>query len=203
MTADRHPPEDLDTFVARIRACRLCAGDMPNDPNPILRASKTAKILIASQAPGNLAHQSGKPFDDPSGVRLRSWMDVTEDEFWDDSRIAIAPMGFCFPGYDKNGGDLPPMKRCAGAWRDGLLARMPQIELILLIGGYSQAWHLGKMAGGSLTERVKNWRTFAKDGLFTTPHPSWRNNAWLKRNPWFETDVLPELRASVRRCLQR
>ena len=113
MDADLQPPDDLDAYVARIRACRRCAGDMPNRPNPILRASTTARILIASQAPGNLADRSGKPFDDPSGVRLRAWMAVSEDEFYDDTRIAIALMGFCFPGYDKKGGDLPPMKRCA------------------------------------------------------------------------------------------
>ncbi|MEL6661647.1 MAG: uracil-DNA glycosylase family protein [Pseudomonadota bacterium] len=174
---------------------------MPNDPNPIFQVSDTARILIASQAPGNLAHQSGKPFDDPSGRRLRDWMGVTEAEFYDASRVAIAPMGFCFPGYDKHGGDLPPMKRCAPEWRAGLLGRMPQIKVILLIGGYSQKWHLGARAGKSLTATVADWRSHLSEGMFTTPHPSWRNNAWLKANPWFEDEVLPVLRASVRSCL--
>lgn len=192
--------DDLNAHLAEIRACNLCAGDMPNRPNPVLRASSRAKILIASQAPGNLADRSGKPFDDPSGRRLREWMGVTDEEFYDEGHVAIVPMGFCFPGYDKNGGDLPPMKRCAPQWRQGLLDRLPQIELTLLIGGYSQSWHLGTGAGKSLTERVRRWRDFAEIGVFTTPHPSWRNNGWLKRNPWFEEDVLPVLQASVRRC---
>lgn len=192
--------DDLNAHLAEIRACKLCAGDMPNRPNPVLRASATARILIASQAPGNLADRSGKPFDDPSGRRLRAWMGVTDDEFYDESRVAIVPMGFCFPGYDKNGGDLPPMKRCPPQWRQGLLDRLPDIELTLLIGGYSQSWHLGRDAGTSLTERVQRWRDFAEIGVFTTPHPSWRNNGWLKRNPWFEEEVLPVLQASVRRC---
>ncbi|MEL6257833.1 MAG: uracil-DNA glycosylase family protein [Pseudomonadota bacterium] len=170
---------------------------MPNAPNPIFQASETAKILVASQAPGNLAHQSGVPFSDPSGQRLRTWMGVTDAEFYDQSRIAIAPMGFCFPGYDKNGGDLPPMKRCAPEWRTGLLARLPAIEVVLLIGGYSQKWHLGDRAGRSLTETVLRWREFAPE-YYATPHPSWRNNAWLKKNPWFESEVLPDLRRAVR-----
>ncbi|MEL8055088.1 MAG: uracil-DNA glycosylase family protein [Pseudomonadota bacterium] len=193
--------DDLHSLVAKIRACQLCRGDMDRAPNPILQPSATAKILIASQAPGNLADLSGKPFDDPSGRRLRDWMGVSEDEFYDASRVAIAPMGFCFPGYDKNGGDLPPMKRCAPTWREALLAQMPEIELILLIGGYSQKWHLGKRAEKTLTATVAKWREFISEGLFTTPHPSWRNNVWLKRNPWFEEEALPVLRQKVRALL--
>jgi len=190
--------DDLQTLTARLKACDLCKGDMPNDPNPIFQVSETARILVASQAPGNLAHQSGKPFDDPSGRRLRDWMGVSEAEFYDASRVAIVPMGFCFPGHDKNGGDLPPMKRCAPHWRAPLLSRMPSIRVTLLIGGYSQAWHLGERRGKTLRETVAKWREFANDHLFPTPHPSWRNNAWLKANPWFEDEVLPALRASVR-----
>ena len=125
-------------------------------------------------------------------------MDVSADEFYDESRVAIAPMGFCFPGYDRNGGDLPPMKRCAKEWRQGLMDRLPDLKLILLVGGYSQKWHLGDRASARLTETVSSWRVFLSDGLFPTPHPSWRNNGWLKRNDWFEADALPELRARVR-----
>lgn len=193
--------ERLQQVVEEIRACQLCRGDMDRAPNPILQASGTARILIASQAPGNLADLSGKPFDDPSGRRLRDWMGVSEDEFYDASRVAIAPMGFCFPGYDKHGGDLPPMKRCAPTWREKLLSQMPQIELILLIGGYSQKWHLGARAKRTLTATVARWREFLGEGLFTTPHPSWRNTAWLKRNPWFEEEALPVLRQKVRALL--
>ncbi|MEL6567771.1 MAG: uracil-DNA glycosylase family protein [Pseudomonadota bacterium] len=192
---------DLNSYLARIRACTLCKDDMSMRPNPIFQVSETARILVAGQAPGNLAHQSGRPFTDPSGQRLRNWMGVTEDEFYDASRIAIVPMGFCFPGYDKNGGDLPPMKRCASEWREGLLARLPNIKVTLLVGGYSQKWHLGGQAKKSLTATVASWRDFLSEGLFTTPHPSWRNNAWLKANPWFETEVVPALRASVRSWL--
>jgi len=190
--------DDLQTLTVRLKACDLCKGDMPNAPNPIFQVSETARILVASQAPGNLAHRSGKPFDDPSGRRLRDWMGVSEAEFYDASRVAIVPMGFCFPGHDKTGGDLPPMKRCAPNWRAPLLARMPNIRVTLLIGGYSQAWHLGERRGKTLRETVAKWREFANDRLFTTPHPSWRNNAWLKANPWFEDEVVPALRASVR-----
>ncbi|MEO1569046.1 MAG: uracil-DNA glycosylase family protein [Pseudomonadota bacterium] len=195
--------ERLGELECRIRACALCKGDMPNTPNPIFQVSSTARILIASQAPGNLAHQSGKPFDDPSGRRLRSWMGITDEAFYDASRVAIVPMGFCFPGYDGKGGDLPPMKRCAAAWRPSLLAELPSIEITLLVGAYSQRWHLGYRSGRTLAETVGNWRDFVKDGLFPTPHPSWRNNAWLKRHPWFENDLLPVLQASVRSSLQR
>lgn len=175
---------------------------MPNKPNPIFQVSPTARILIASQAPGNLAHQSGVPFNDPSGRRLRAWMGVTEAEFYDASRVAIVPMGFCFPGYDKHGGDLPPMKQCAPTWRAPLLEQMPALETILLVGGYAQKWHLGPRAGRTLAETVSRWQSFIDEGLFPTPHPSWRNNAWLKRHPWFEKDLLPVLQAFVRSSLQ-
>ena len=174
---------------------------MDRAPNPIFRVSSTAHILIASQAPGNLADVSGVPFNDPSGVRLREWMGVSEAEFYDSGRVAIVPMGFCFPGYDKNGGDRPPMKRCAATWRAQTLAAMPNIDTILLIGAYAQKWHLGPRAQKSLTATVANWRDYVSEGLFTTPHPSWRNNAWLKRNPFFEAELLPVLRKRVRAAL--
>ncbi|MEM8616046.1 MAG: uracil-DNA glycosylase family protein [Pseudomonadota bacterium] len=192
---------NLQSLVAEIRACQLCRDDMDRAPNPILRASTTARILIASQAPGNLADRSGVPFNDPSGRRLRQWMGVTDGEFYDERRVAIAPMGFCFPGYDKNGGDRPPMKRCAEVWRDKLLSAMPQIELVLLIGSYSQRWHLGDEAPKTLSETVARWTDYLARGMVVTPHPSWRNNAWLKRNPWFEAEVLPVLQRRVRALL--
>ena len=192
---------DLHDFVAEIRACQLCVADMERAPRPILQVSDTAKILIAGQAPGNLAMESGRPFTDPSGDRLRDWLQVNEETFYDDSKMAIVPMGFCFPGYDKNGADIPPMKRCAETWRAPLLQRLPNVELTVLIGGYAQRWHLGNRIEKTLTATVQKWQDFLDEGVTVTPHPSWRNNAWLKRNPWFETDLLPELRKQVQALL--
>nr|WP_321440942.1 uracil-DNA glycosylase family protein [uncultured Hyphomonas sp.] len=193
--------DDLQSLVTEMRQCRLCEADMERAPNPVFQLSDTATILVAGQAPGNLADTTGTPFNDPSGDRLRDWMGVSRDEFYDTSKIAILPMGFCFPGYDAKGGDLPPMKRCAEVWRHRVLEQMPQLELILLIGGYAQRWHLGRKAEKTLTATVANWKMYARDHMFTLPHPSWRNTAWLKRNPWFEVDVLPELRRAVRSAL--
>lgn len=192
---------DLQKFVAEIRACQLCKADMERPPRPVLQVSKTARILIAGQAPGNLAMESGRPFTDPSGVRLRDWLSMDEDTFYDASKVAIVPMGFCFPGYDKNGGDIPPMKRCAETWRQPLLDQMPAIGLTVLIGGYAQKWHIGDQMEKTLTATVQKWQSFLDQGVIVTPHPSWRNNAWLKRNPWFETDLLPELRKRVHSLL--
>lgn len=193
--------DDLQSLIKEMRQCRLCETDMERAPNPVFQLSDTAKVLVAGQAPGNLADTTGTPFNDPSGDRLRDWMGVSRDEFYDVSKIAILPMGFCFPGYDAKGGDLPPMKRCAEVWRNRVLAQLPQLELILLVGGYAQRWHLGRKAEKTLTATVANWKTHARDHMFTLPHPSWRNTAWLKRNPWFEADVLPELRRAVRSAL--
>lgn len=175
---------------------------MDRRPNPILEAEASARILVAGQAPGNLADLSGRPFTDPSGDRLRAWMDVTDEEFYDTSRIAFAPMGFCFPGYDGKGGDRPPMKACAKTWRLGLMERLPNIELVLAIGGYAQAWHLGDAKAKTLTETVVEWRKHLEERrVLPTPHPSWRNNGWLRKNPWFEAELLPVLRARVRSLL--
>lgn len=192
---------DLHNFVAEIRACQLCVADMERAPKPVLKVSETARILIAGQAPGNLAMASGRPFTDPSGDRLRDWLQVDTQTFYDEKKVAIVPMGFCFPGYDKNGGDIPPMKRCAETWRAALLERLPKIELMVLVGGYAQNWHLGDRVEKTLTATVARWRDYLREGVIVTPHPSWRNNAWLKRNPWFETDLLPELRKRVRALL--
>ena len=164
---------ELHDFVDQIRACQLCVHDMERAPRPVLQVSSTAKILVAGQAPGNLAMESGKPFTDPSGVRLRDWLGIDEATFYDPAKLAIVPMGFCFPGYDKNGAD----------------------------GGYAQKWHLGDRIEKTLTATVEKWREFLDEGVIVTPHPSWRNNAWLKRNPWFETDLLPELQKRVQALL--
>jgi uracil-DNA glycosylase len=193
--------DDLQTLIAEMRQCRLCEAEMQRAPNPVFQLSETAKVLVAGQAPGNLADTTGVPFNDPSGDRLRDWMGVTRDEFYDASRVAILPMGLCFPGYDAKGGDLPPMKRCADVWRQRVLDQMSGIDVILLVGGYAQRWHLGPRMGKTLTETVSNWKSHSSDHMFTVPHPSWRNTAWLKRNPWFEAGVLPELRRAVRSAL--
>ena len=200
----------LEKLRAAIGACRLCierpiGPNLPHAPNPVLRVSATARICIASQAPGTLAHASSVPFNDASGERLRIWLGVTREEFYDASRVAIVPMGFCFPGQDEKGGDLPPRRECAPEWRSRLFAAMPQIELVLAIGLYAQAWHLGPERKASLTETVAAWRDLAgrrpRPAIVPLPHPSWRNNGWLKRNPWFERELLPFVRQEVRRLL--
>jgi len=194
----------LDGLLTQIRACRICAENplrgkpLPHEPRPVIRASKSARICVAGQAPGTRVHATGIPFNDPSGDRLRDWMGVTRDTFYDESRIAIVPMGFCFPGLDDKGGDLPPRKECAPAWRDQVFEHLPNLELVLLIGQYAQTWHLGKARKKSMTETVLHWRDYGPAYL-PLPHPSWRNNVWLKKNLWFEEEVLPHLRAEVAR----
>ena len=201
--------QPLEKLVAEIRACRKCAEapegkPLPHEPRPVLRVSGTARLCVCGQAPGTRVHASGMPFADPSGARLRDWMGVTKDEFYDTARIAIAPMGFCFPGLDAHGGDLPPRKECAALWRERLFAALPQFELVLAIGQYAQKWHLGARRAKTMTETVRNWRAFAEDSdqpCLPLPHPSWRNTGWLKKNPWFEAEVVPYLRREVRRLL--
>jgi uracil-DNA glycosylase len=183
-----------------IGGCRLCADRFAatrtaHAPRPVLRLSATAPVLIAGQAPGARVHESGLPFDDRSGDRLRDWMGVSRAAFYDRSRFAILPMAFCFPGYDAKGSDLPPPPVCARTWRALALAAMPQVELMLLVGGHAQRWHLGARAA-SVTETVRNWRAFGP-GAIPLPHPSWRNTGWLKRHPWFEAELVPELRRRV------
>jgi len=200
----------LEALTARIARCRVCADDplgppLPHAPNPVLRVSSTARICLCGQAPGTRVHASGVPFDDPSGDRLRDWMGVTREEFYDENRIALVPMGFCFPGYDAKGGDLPPRRECAQTWRTELFDAMPRFDLIVLIGFHAQKWHLGERARRNLTETVADWRSYAQEDAppryLPMPHPSWRNSGWLKRNPWFEAEVVPYLRAEVRRLL--
>jgi len=200
---------DLETYCADIRVCRVCIdaplkSPLPHEPRPVLRASATAKLLIASQAPGTKVHATGLTFNDASGDRLRQWMNISRELFYDTSKVAIVPMGFCFPGQNAAKGDLPPRPECQATWHDGLFARMPQIETILAIGRYAQTYHFARNGRPlpkkiTLDEVIRNWREFAGDAprIIALPHPSWRNIGWLKRNPWFEEDVLPAVRQAV------
>ncbi len=185
----------LASLLGQAKSCTICTG-LPLGPQPLLQASASARVLIASQAPGSKTHQKGRPFDDASGKRLRHWLGVTEDQFYDPEIFAILPMGFCYPGTSK-GGDLPPRPECAPAWREPLLAAMPQIELTLILGQYALDWHLGERKSRTLTDTVKRWREFWPE-LLPLPHPSPRNIRWFMTNPWFETDVIPVLQQRVR-----
>lgn len=203
----RECPSDPDAhpMANQLRACVVCkdrfAGTVTRHaPRPVVWFRPGARVLIAGQAPGMRVHASGKPFTDPSGDRLRSWMGVEEATFYDRGRIAIVPMAFCFPGYDAKGSDLPPPKICAQTWRQPILDSLPEVGLTLLIGGYAQNWHLGRRAKGGVTATVAQWRDLAPS-VFPLPHPSWRNTAWLKKNPWFEAEVLPALRARMAEVL--
>lgn len=185
---------------AAIRGCQECSACLPLPPKPILQIHPDAKILIAGQAPGRKAHEAGRPFDDPSGDRLRDWLGISKETFYDAKQVAIVPMGFCFPGTGKSG-DLPPRKECADLWRAELLAELKQVELIVVLGSYAQAYHLGVNGKASVTEQVKHWQDYLSQGKLPLPHPSPRNNRWLKQNPWFEQDVLPTLKVTVANLL--
>ncbi|MFO7994848.1 MAG: uracil-DNA glycosylase family protein [Marinobacter sp.] len=193
----RLPFEEL---VAQVRQCRICESQLPLSPRPVIQISRDARILVVGQAPGRRVHETGLPFNDPSGDRLRDWMGIGRDTFYDENQLAILPMGFCYPGTGKSG-DLPPRPECAPAWRNLLLERLEQIELTLVIGQYAHAWHL---PGGKapVTERVRRWREVWPK-MLPLPHPSPRNNLWLRRNPWFEEEVVPELQQRVRAILGR
>lgn len=186
--------KNVDSLLTQIRSCQIC-DELPLGPRPILQIGASAKILIAGQAPGRITHHKGIPFDDPSGNRLRDWLGISRDEFYDASKIALAPMGFCFPGTGK-GGDLPPRKECAEAWRKPVLEQLENIELTLVIGQYALDWHIADGKKMTLTDRVASWQSYMPDVL-PLPHPSPRNNRWLKRNPWFEEEVLPALKSRV------
>jgi uracil-DNA glycosylase len=192
-------PLQLDALLAEIGACRACAGELPHGPRPVVRVSPQTRLLICGQAPGRRVHESGLPFDDPSGERLRDWMGIDRGLFYGRPEIGVAAMAFCFPGTDPKGGDYPPPKRCAALWRSRLLAALPNVELTLLVGGYAQAWALG--GAGPMTEVVRAWRALAPRAL-PLPHPSWRNTSWLKRHPWFEAEVVPYLRGRVGEILR-
>ena len=185
----------LDALLDSIRACRLCEAQLPLGPRPVLRASPTARLLIVGQAPGTRVHASGIPWDDASGRRLRDWLQVDADTFYDAARIAIVPMGFCYPGR-AGSGDAPPRPECRATWHGRLLPLLPRVGLTLLIGQYAQAYFLGDRRKGTLTETVRAWREYAP-GVIPLPHPSPRNVAWFKANPWFECEVLPTLRTHV------
>jgi uracil-DNA glycosylase len=202
----------LAALTEDTRACRVCrdapryGGPLPHEPRPVFQVSTSARLCIAGQAPGVRVHASGRPYTDPSGVRLRGWLGIKEEIFYDPETVAIVPMGFCFPGLDAKGGDLPPRRECAELWRERLFAALPNLELILLVGQYAQRWHLGaKTIANGLSETVGGWRevyrSHDRPRLLPMPHPSWRNNAWLMRNPWFETELLPVLRAEVARIV--
>ena len=202
---------DLSDLALEISGCRICVDSprgkpLPHEPRPVIQLSPTARICICGQAPGTRVHASGKPFTDPSGDRLRDWMGIGPEIFYNAEKLAIVPMGLCFPGLDAKGGDLPPRPECRQTWHDQIFSAMPQIELILVIGQYAQAYHLGAARKGSLTETVSSWRDYWESGtvprVLPMPHPSWRNNAWLRKNPWFEADLLPVLRAEVARLVQ-
>ena len=208
----RRPGDALDALVAEIKRCRRCRDaplgkPLPHEPRPVLRVSPTARLAVCSQAPGTRVHASGMPFTDPSGERLRAWMGVTSDEFYDASRVAIVPMGFCFPGLDEKGGDLPPRRECAAMWHARVFAKLRQIETVLVVGQYAMRRHLGRLARGGLWETVGNWRAIMdhseRPRYIPLPHPSWRNNAWVKKHPWFEAELLPVVRREVARALGR
>lgn len=204
----------LGQLSSDIRACRICVEQplrkpLPHAPRPVLQVSQTARICICGQAPGTRVHESGQPFTDRSGDRLREWLGLDHETFYDPAQIAIIPMGFCFPGQNEKGSDLPPRPECQAQWHDDLFASMPQIELLLTIGQYAIAYHLGADRKKTLTETVGAWRDYWYDREHPTdtprimplPHPSWRNNAWIKKNLWFEQEQLPVLRQQITRIL--
>jgi len=201
----------IDDLARDIANCRICvekptASPLPHAPRPVVRLSANARLCIAGQAPGNRVNQSGIPFTDPSGDRLREWMGIGENVFYDADKLAIVPMGFCFPGLDEKGSDLPPRAECRAFWHERIFKVMPQIELILVIGQYAHAYHLGDARQKTLTATVKNWQILWNSDrtprVLPLPHPSWRNNGWIRKNPWFESDLLPTLRAEVARLTQ-
>jgi uracil-DNA glycosylase len=197
----------LDPLLAEIRACRVCRDTprygppLPHEPRPVIQAARAARICIAGQAPGTRVHASGRPFTDASGARLRSWLGIGEEIFYDPEKIAIVGMSCCFPGLDAKGGDLPPRRECAEVWRERIFRHLPNLELIILIGQYAQKWHLGRRAAGGVTDTVERWRDIhdanAKPRMLPLPHPSWRNTGWLKRHAWFEAELIPVLRAEI------
>lgn len=187
----------LNELLAEIRQCRLCESDLPLGPRPVLRAAASARLLIVGQAPGTKVHASVIPWDDPSGERLRDWLHIEREAFYDPARVAIVPMGFCYPGRLPKGGDKPPRPECAPTWHPPLLDLLPHIELTILAGAYGQKRFLGAKRGKTLTETVRAWRDHGPQ-FMPLPHPSWRTVGWQKRNPWFDEEVLPELRRRVR-----
>ena len=188
----------FESLIGEVRACSACADKLPLGPRPIFQASSTATLLIASQAPGTKVHASGIPFSDDSGARLREWTGLSSEQFYDSAKVAIVPMGLCYPGRGSGGGDAPPRPECAPLWRDRLLAGMPAIRLTLLVGSYAQINTLGP---GRVSQRVRDFRSYLPR-YFPLPHPSWRSRIWAENNPWFSSAVLPALRNAVARALE-
>jgi len=195
--AKKRLSRSLSQLLTEVRACRVCAGQLPFEPRPVLRAHQDARILIAGQAPGTRVHQTGVPWNDPSGDRLRQWLSIDRDAFYDESRFAVVPMGYCYPGRGRSG-DLPPRGECAALWLDRLLAQLPNLRLTLLVGQYAQAYYLRDHRKGSLTETVRSFREYLPRYL-PLPHPSPRNQYWLQQNPWFAKQVVPALRRACRK----
>lgn len=191
--------ELFEQTLNSVKSCTHCSSSLPHGVRPILQVNPAAKILIAGQAPGSKVHASGIPFDDPSGDRLRTWMGIDKSIFYDPIKISILPMGFCYPGTGKSG-DLPPKKECATLWRQQLLGLMPNIQFVLLIGQYAIHWHMPDTKKQSLTNTVKDWKKYGPINM-PLPHPSPRNNIWLKKNPWFERDVIPVLQSKVKELI--
>lgn len=191
---------EFNKLIRSVRSCTLCAEQLTHGTRPVLQINQSARILIAGQAPGSKVHTTGIPFDDPSGDRLREWMDIDKDTFYNEKEVAILPMGFCYPGKGRSG-DLPPIPLCASTWRNTLLAQLPNVKLTLMIGQYALNWHLPDRQP-TLTATVKNRESYP-DNLIPLPHPSPRNNIWLKRNPWFAAELLPELKRQVKKSLAR
>ena len=189
----------IQNLTAEIKSCAICKGHLPLGPRPVFQIHPTAKILVVGQAPGRRVHETGIPFNDPSGVRLRQWMGIDENIFYNPEQIALLPMGFCYPGTGKSG-DLPPRPECAEKWRARILKSLVNIKLTLVIGQYAQAWHLKDRQKDTLTETVRNWKDYWPD-LVPLPHPSPRNNIWLRKNPWFEEELVPKLRQRVSHAL--
>jgi uracil-DNA glycosylase len=191
----------LDDVLSDIAACRACASELPHEPRPVVRVYAETRLLICGQAPGRRVHESGLPFDDRSGDVLRGWMGIDRETFYGDRRIGVAGMAFCFPGTNPKGGDYPPPKRCAALWRPRLISALPNVELTLMVGSYSQRWRLPEAKDRSMTETVARWGDYLPAAI-PLPHPSWRNTAWLKRNPWFEDEIVPYVRMRVAEMLK-
>ena len=190
----------LDLLLDRARTCRICAGQLPHAPRPVVQAGRRARVLVIGQAPGRRVHESGVPWDDPSGERLREWLGVDGETFYDPARFALVPMGFCYPGTGRSG-DLPPRPECAPEWHDPILAQLPDVRLTVLLSRYAHEHYLGAAAGKTVTDTVRAWKTH-RPRFVALPHPSPRNNIWLKKNPWFGEEVLPYLRRRVRAALR-
>jgi uracil-DNA glycosylase len=191
----------LENAIAAARACTICARELPLGPRPVLLVRSTSRLLIVGQAPGTRVHETGLPFNDRSGDRLRDWLGIDRDTFYGHPHLGIMPVGLCYPGVDANGGDKPPMKVCAPTWHPRIRPLLTEVKLTLLVGSYAQAFYLGTRRRGSMTETIAAWRDYLPEFL-PLPHPSWRNTAWLRRNPWFDRDVLPQLRRRVRALLK-